>query len=390
MKKSPSASATAAQPFKSLSPGVFRASTIVFDSYEDFVARKSRQPDGFSYGLNGTPTHRELEARIASLEGARHCVVLPSGQAALVASALPFLKAGDHVLISDASYGGLKAFAHDWLAHLGVDIDVYPADVGKQIEQYLRSNTRMIFIESPGTITMEIPDVKAIVAAARARSIRTMMDNTWASPLAYRPLGHGVDMSVEAVTKFFGGHSDLLMGAISTNDFAIYEQLREAQATLGLAVSADDCFLALRGLETLKLRFEQQSRNTLRIARWLEQHPVVDQVLFAPLESHPGHTIWKRDFSGSGCLFSFTLKPAPDQAIAALFNSLEVFSIGASWGGTHSLIAFYPAALQLARRFPPTDQPIIRLSIGLEDVDRLITDLDYGLAEYAAHCYALT
>lgn len=389
MKKPPPASPRTAQSFKSLSPGVFRASTIVFDSYEDFVARKFRQPDGFSYGVTGTPTHRELEARIAALEGARHCVVLPSGQAALVASALPFVKAGDHVLMSDASYGGLKAFAHDWLGHLGVEMDVYPADTGKQIEQYMQPNTSMIFIESPGTISMEIPDAKAIVAAARKRSVRTMMDNTWASPLAFRPLAYGIDMSVEAVTKFFGGHSDLLMGAISTNDFAIYEQLREAQATLGLAVSADDCFLALRGLETFELRFDQQSRNTLRVARWLERHPMVDQVLFAPLESHPGHTLWKRDFCGSGCLFSFVLKPAPDQALAAFFNSLEVFSIGASWGGTRSLIAFYPATLQLARKFPPTDQPIIRLSIGLEDVERLISDLEYGLAEYAAHSYAL-
>jgi cysteine-S-conjugate beta-lyase len=372
------------QPFKSLSPGVFRASTIVFDSYEDFVGRKSRQPDGFSYGLTGTPTNRELEARIAELEGARHCVVVSSGQGGLIASVLPFVKAGDHVLISDASYGGLKAFAHDWLARLGVEIGVYPADIGARIEEWVRPNTRMICIESPGTISMEMPDVPAIVKVARARSILTMMDNTWASPLGFRPLDHGVDLSVEAATKFFGGHSDLLMGAISTNDFQLYEQLREAQATIGLAASADDCFLVLRGLETFRLRFEQQAKNTLRVARWLEAHPAVDRVLFAPLESHPGHAVWKRDFSASGCLFSFELKPAPEQAIAALFNSLRVFSIGASWGGTHSLIAFYPASIQRARKFPPTDRPIVRVSIGLEDIDALIADLEQGLAQYVA------
>lgn len=375
-----------AQPFKSLSPGVFRASTIVFDSYEDFIGRKSRQPDGYSYGVTGTPTNRELETRIAELEGATHCVVVSSGQAALIASVLPFVKSGDHVLISDACYGGLKAFAHDWLARLGVEIGVYPADVGAEIEAYVKPNTRMICIESPGTISMEMPDVPAIVEVAKSRAILTMMDNTWASPLAFRPVEQGVDMSVEAATKFFGGHSDLLMGTISTSSFKLYEQIREAQATIGLAVSADDCFLALRGLETFRLRFAEQSRSTLQIARWLEQHPAVDSVLFAPLESHPGHAVWKRDFDGSGCLLSFVLRPGPEEALAAFFNSLETFSIGASWGGTRSLIAFYPASIQRSRKFPPTDQPIVRISIGLESTERLIADLDQGLSQYAAHC----
>jgi len=374
------------QPFRSLSPGVFRASTIVFDSYEDFIGRKSRQPDGYSYGLTGTPTNRQLEARIAELEGAAHCVVVSSGQAALIGSVLPFVRSGDHILISDASYGGLKAFAHQWLERLGVEIGVYPADAGSNITDYVKPSTRMICIESPGTISMEMPDVPAIVEVARRRGILTMMDNTWASPLAFRPLERGVDLSVEAATKFFGGHSDLLMGAISTNQFELYEQLREAQATIGLAVSADDCFLALRGLDTFRLRFAEQEKNTLQVARWLEQHPIVDQVLFAPLESHAGHAVWKRDFEGSGCLFSFVLKPAPEPALAAFFNSLKIFSIGASWGGTHSLIAFYPASIQKARTFPPTDQPIIRISIGLENVGQLIADLEQGLAQYTAHC----
>ncbi|MGO4411401.1 cystathionine beta-lyase [Cupriavidus sp. KB_39] len=373
------------QPFESLSPGVFRASTIVFDSYEDFVARKSRQPDGFSYGVTGTPTHRELEGRIAALEGASHCVVVPSGQAALVSAIMPFVKSGDHILISDACYGGLKAFAGDWLARLGVDVDVYPADIGSDIASYILPSTRMICLESPGTVSMEMPDVPKIAAEARRRGILTMMDNTWASPLGFQPLLHGVDMSIEAATKFFGGHSDLLMGAISTNDFTLYEKLREAQATLGLAVSADDCFLVSRGLETFPLRFAEQGRRALEVAQWMRHHPVVDRVLFAALPDDPGHTIWKRDFTAAGCLFSFVLKPAPEQAVAAFFNALKVFSIGASWGGTHSLIAFYPAGIQKARRFPPTDQPIFRVSIGLEDTQRLIADLEHGFEQYAGH-----
>lgn len=374
-------------PFKSLSPGVFRASTIVFDSYEAFVTRKARQPDGYSYGVTGTPTHRELEAKIAALEGAAHCVVMPSGQAALVVSVLTFVRAGDHVLISDACYGGLKAFAQGWLTRLSVETDVYPADAGSNIEAFIRPNTKMICLESPGSITMEMPDIPAVVAAAKRHGILTMMDNTWASPLAFKPISHGVDLSIEAATKFFGGHSDLLMGSISTSEPKLYEQLREAQSNLGMAVSADDCFLALRGLETFKLRFAAQSASAMKVARWLQAHPLVEDMLFAPLESHPGHAIWARDFCSSGCLFSFVLKPGPEQALSAFFNALKVFSIGASWGGTHSLIAFYPAALQQTRKFSAIDQPVLRISIGLEDTDALIEDLERGLGQYAEACH---
>ncbi|WP_353189748.1 cystathionine beta-lyase [Pandoraea pnomenusa] len=371
--------------FQSLSPAVFRASTIVFDSYAEFVARKSRQPDGFSYGVTGTPTHRELEQKIALLEGANHCVVVPSGQAALVSAVMPFVVAGDHVLMSDACYGGLKAFASDVLGRLGVHVDYYPADIGSEIDAYILPTTRMICLESPATISMEIPDVPAIAALARQRGILTMMDNTWASPLGFRPIEHGVDMSVEAATKFFGGHSDLLMGSVSTNDFSLYGRLRETQAVMGYAVSSDDCFLVLRGLETFALRFAQQGRSALEVASWLSQHPVVEQVLFAALPGDPGHERWKRDFTANGCLFSFILKPAQEDAVAAFFNSLTCFSIGASWGGTHSLIAFYPADIQASRRYPMTEQPIFRISIGLEDTQRLIDDLAHGLSQYAAY-----
>jgi cystathionine beta-lyase len=374
------------QPFKSLSPAVHRASTIVFDTLEDFVGRKSRQPDGYSYGVTGTPTHRELEAKIASLEDGKHCVVVPSGQAALAASVLTFVRAGDHLLISDASYGGLKAFARNWMSNLGIDVEVYAPAIGGDIEALIKPNTKMICLETPGTITMEMADIPAIVAAAKRHAILTMIDNTWASPLAFRPLQHGVDISVEAATKFFGGHSDLLMGSISVRDSDLYEQLREAQATLGLAVSADDCFLVLRGMETFRLRFDAQSANALSVARWLSAHPLVQQVLLPALESDPGHAIWKRDFTGSGCLFSVILKPAPEAAFTAFFDALRVFSIGASWGGVRALIAYYPAALQKGRKFSLTDQPVVRISIGLEDPLAMIEDLKNGLAEYSKFC----
>lgn len=372
----------AGNPFASLSPAVWRASTVVFDSFEDFAARKKRQPEGYSYGITGTPTARGLERRIADLEHAKHCVLTPSGQAALVAVVMGFVRAGDHLLVSDSAYGGLKAFASHWLAGLGIEVEYYPPMLDRDIEVLIKPNTKMICIEAPGTITMEMQDVDAIVAVAKRYGVLTMMDNTWASPLYFRPLDHGVDFAIEAATKFFGGHSDLLMGSISMNDLAHYEVLRETQSVLGFSVSPEDCFLVLRGLETYPLRLREQSSSTLKIARWLESHPLVTEVLFPALETHPGHRIWKEQFEGSGCLFSFILQPAPEQAFSAFFNSLKHFPIGASWGGTHSLIAYYPASQQKARTFVLTDQPIIRISIGLEDPDVLIADLENALRQY--------
>ncbi|WP_027780067.1 cystathionine beta-lyase [Paraburkholderia caledonica] len=367
------------QPFRSLSPAVMRASTVVFDSLADFARRKERQPDGFSYGITGTPTARGLERRIAALEGGAHCVVTPSGQSALMTTVMGFVRGGDHLLVSAACYGALKTFAQNWLARFSVDVELYPPAIGADIEKYLKPNTKLICMESPGTVTMEMPDIPAIVAVARRHGVMTMMDNTWASPLAFRPLDHGVDFSVEAATKLFGGHSDLLLGSISMNDTGYYATLRETQSILGQQTSPDDCFLVLRGLETLQVRFAAQSRTALEIAEALERQPLVDKVLFPALASDTGHDLWKRDFNGNGCLFSLILKPAPEQAFTAFFDALQHFAIGASWGGVHSLAAFYPAPLQADRPFPLTDQPIIRLSIGLEPPGLLLQDLQAAL-----------
>ncbi|MBJ2157948.1 cystathionine beta-lyase [Variovorax sp. IB41] len=371
--------------FESLSPPVMRGSTVVFDTFADFVNRKSRQPDGFSYGITGTPTARGLERRIAELEGGRHCVVTPSGQSALMTTVMGFVRGGEHLLVSAACYGALKTFAQKWLAAMNVDVEFYPPAIGAEIEALIRPNTRMICMESPGTVTMEMQDTPAIAAVARRHGVLTMMDNTWASPLGFQPLANGVDFSIEAATKFMGGHSDLLMGSISTNDHAHYEVLRETQSILGQQVSPDDCFLVLRGLETLKVRLAAQSASTLHIAQWLQAQPAVERLLYPPLESDPGHALWKRDFRTNGCLFSLVLKPAPEGAFHGFFDALRHFVIGASWGGVHSLAAYYPAALQADRVFPATDQPVVRLSIGLEDTDDLIADLKAALAGYSAH-----
>ena len=370
--------------FASLSPAVQRASTVVFDSLDAFVNRKHRQPDGFSYGVTGTPTARLLEDRIAALEGGRHCVITPSGAAALMTVVMGFVRGGDHLLLSAACYGALKTFGEKWLAHMGVDVELYDPSIGAGIEALIRPATRMICIEAPGTVTMEMADVPAIAAAARRHGVLTMMDNTWASPLGFQPLAHGVDFSIEAATKFFGGHSDVLMGSISMNDAGHYAVLRETQSILGQQVSPDDCFLVLRGLETLALRLRAQSDATLRVAEWLQAQPQVERLLYPPLPSDPGHALWQRDFRTNGCLFSMVLAPAPEAAFNGFFDSLRHFAIGASWGGVHSLAAYYPAGLQAGRAFPATDRPIVRLSIGLEDVDTLKDDLRTALAAYQA------
>lgn len=368
--------------FASLSPAVQRASTVVFGSLAEFVNRKQRQPDGYSYGITGTPTARLLEQRIAALEGAQHCVITPSGASALMTVVMGFVRGGDHLLVSAACYGALKTFAEKWLAYMGVDVEIYPPSIGAEIEALIRPTTRMICMEAPGTVTMEMADIPAIADVARRHRVLTMMDNTWASPLGFQPLVHGVDFSVEAATKFFSGHSDVLMGSISTNDAQHYAVLRETQSILGQQVSPDDCFLVLRGLETLGLRVQAQSAATLHIAQWLQAQPQVARLLYPPLENDPGHALWKRDFRTNGCLFSVILKPAPESAFNGFFDTLEHFSIGASWGGVHSLAAYYPASLQASRLHPATDQPVVRLSVGLEDVDVLKDDLRNALAVY--------
>lgn len=369
-------------PFASLSPAVWRASTIVFDNFEEFVNRKSRQPDGYSYGMTGTPTTRELERRISVMENARHSLVLPSGQAALMMAVMGFIRGGDHLLISDSCYGALKTFSRNWLSQMGITVEFYPPAIGAEIESLIRPNTRMICLESPGTVTMEMQEIDTVVAIAKKYGIKTVMDNTWASPLYFRPLDHGIDLSVEAASKLFSGHSDLLLGSISLNSRDDYTILRETQSILGLYTSPEDCFLVLRGLETFELRTRAQSESAFKLAKWVSEQPQVKNVLFPALDSDPGHKVWKRLFSGSGCLFSFIFNPAKEEAISAFFNALKHFPIGASWGGTRSLIAYYPDSQQKARAYSPTDEAIIRISVGLEDTDLLIADLQQAFTAW--------
>lgn len=365
--------------FASLSPPVWRASTVVFPSLDAFVTRKTRLPDGFTYGTTGTPTQRALETRIAGLDQASHCVIAPSGQAAICLALLVAVQAGDHLLMTESAYGAARTFAMQHLAQLGVEVELYDPRIGAGIAQLFRSNTRLVWMESPGSITMEVQDVPAIVAAAARHSILTAIDNTWASPLGFQALSYGVDLCVQACTKYMGGHSDVLMGSITMNDSPLYRRVRQLQAVMGQAVSAEDCFLVSRGLDTLQVRLRQQVSSAAKIAAALQRHAMVRRVLYPSLASSPDHDLWRRDFVGTGSVFSLQLQPAPYEAYSALFSEFERFAIGASWGGVHSIAAFYPAEEIAGRKYRPCDGPLMRLSIGLEDPDELIAELATAL-----------
>ncbi len=371
--------------FRSLSPAVWRASTVLFDNIADFTARKERLFDGYTYGVTGTPTTRVLEDRVAELEGAKHCVAVPSGQAALCLVALSLLSAGDHVLVADSAYGPLRTFARDYLERFGVQHDTFDPEAGGEIAGRFKPNTRLVFLESPGSITMEMQDIPAIVQAARAAGVRTVLDNSWASPLGFRAVPAGVDVVVEAVSKLFSGHSDLLLGTLATDDRGLYERFRTTQSVLGQAVSAEDCFLALRGMETLELRYRHQCAAALEVATALADHAQVREVLFPPRPGDRGHQRWSSAFTGGGCVLSFVPGLPSETAVHRFFDALEVFQIGASWGGVHSLAAFYPAAEQAKRSHCRVEGGVVRLSIGVEAAQSLVTDLDRALRAAAAN-----
>ncbi|MET1117022.1 MAG: PLP-dependent aspartate aminotransferase family protein [Comamonas sp.] len=365
--------------FRSLSPAVWRASTVLFDSIQDFTSRKERVFDGYTYGVTGTPTTRALEERIAQLEGARFCVTAPSGQSALCQVGLALLGAGDHVLIADSAYGPLRTFAKDYLQRFGVVCETYDPTAGAELAQRLRPNTKLIFLESPGSLTMEMQDIPAIVRVAQDAGVLTVLDNSWASPLGFQGVPNGVDIVVEAASKWFGGHSDLLLGAIATDSRALYEKFRTAQSVLGQAVSPDDCFLTLRGLDTFALRYAHQCASALTVAERLARHAAVDSVLFPPRPGDRGHARWAASFQGGGCVLSFVPKLASQQQVHRFFDALKVFQIGASWGGTHSLAAYYPPAEQAKRSYCEVTGGIVRLAIGVEPAQQLVADIEQAL-----------
>jgi cystathionine beta-lyase len=364
-----------------VNPPVYHASTVLYPSAEDFVAHRAR----YQYGRRGTPTTEALELAVQELEGPQCAGValLPSGLAAISAALLSVMQAGDHLLVTDSAYGPTRNFCNQILSRLGVTVSYYDPLVGAAISGLMQGNTRAVFLESPGSLSFEMQDVAAIAAAAHAKGALVLMDNTWASPLYFRALDHGVDLSIQAGTKYIGGHSDVMLGTVSANG-ATAARLKNTVGASGWCVGPDDVYLGLRGLRTLAVRLDRHWRSGLAVARWLEQRPEVLHLLHPAMQSHPGHALWKRDFAGASGLFSVVLKPVPQKAVYALLDALELFGIGASWGGYESLaIPFDCTAVRTATRWQPGG-PTVRFHIGLEAVEDLLADLERGFAALAA------
>ena len=363
--------------FRSLAMPTYRGSTVLFERQADVADDWQQTVNGYSYGLYGTPTVLELGARIAEIEGAHHSFVVPGGQAAIALIYLAFCKSGTHALVPFTAYGPNRELAAGLLARLGISVQRYDPLAGAGIAALIRDNTALIWVESPGSVTMEIQDVPAIVAAAHARGIPVALDNTYAAGVLFDAFAHGVDVSMQALTKYVGGHSDLLLGTVSAAGVPAYEAIGSAYKQLGLAVSPDDCSLAIRGLQTLGVRLERLEKTALDVAHWLAQHPAIKTVLHPALPSCPGHEYWQRDFSGSASIFSivFADRFAVGQ-VAGFADRLQLFKIGYSWGGVTSLVMLYPTLDRPQHNYAGR---LVRLNIGLEEYSDLIADLSQAL-----------
>jgi cystathionine beta-lyase len=361
--------------YASLAVPTYRASTIVYPDGASFMARKYRGFDGYTYGLHGTPTTRTLEAQLTALHGGVRTVLVPSGQAAVTVVMLSVLMPGDKVLIPDHVYAPVRSFCAEYLEPRGIKYGVYDPLIGSGIADLIDETVKLVWIETPGSNTMEVQDVPAIVAAAKEKGALVGCDNTWATPLIFKPLEHGADFACEALTKYVGGHSDLLLGSVTVRDMGLRQKMKEILRGLGIGVSPDECQLALRGIETMGLRVAHMGKVSEDFARRLVGHPVVERVLHPALPSCPGHEIWKRDMGRSSGVFSLVLKPVDDAAMSAALSALRVFAIGASWGGTRSLVAPQAVAQDRSATVWTDPGPLLRISIGLEDPDELWGDL---------------
>jgi cystathionine beta-lyase len=364
-----------------VNPPVYRASTILFPTVAEWEASRepSRRFDVVRYGQLGTPTTFALEEAIAALEGGYRAMLLPSGLAAVTTALLALLRSGDHLLMVDTAYAPTRHFCDAILPRYGITTTYYDPCVGAGIGALMRPETRVVFTESPGSLTLEVQDIPAIAAAAHAAGATVVTDNSWATPYFYPTMRYGVDVSIIAATKYIGGHADVMLGTITTTE-ALYVPVRSMVAELGYCVSPDDAFLAMRGLRTLGLRLERHHRSALRVAEWLSGRPQVKRVLYPALPGDPGHALWKRDFRGASGLLAIVMDGVPKAGVDAFLNSLELFGMGASFGGFESLaIPMDPARHRSATQWP-ADGAYVRLHVGLEDADDLIEDLEQGLS----------
>ena len=367
------------QGFRSLVTPVFRGSTVLFpnaaavnDSWDQYEA-------GYTYGLYGTPTALELAGRVCELENGFRTVLAPGGQAAISLINFSLLKAGDHILVPESVYTPSRKFASRVIRRFGVEVSFYSPTVGSGIASLFRDNTRLVWCESPGSITMEVQDVPAIAEAAHRAGATVVLDNTWAAGIYFDAFAHGADVTMQTLTKYIGGHSDLLLGSITVRDPKLYEQIGSSQQLIGLAVSPDDCSLALRGMKTLAVRLRAIEESALAIARWLAEREEIELVLHPALPSCPGHEVWKRDFTGSAGVFSVVFRRRfSKEQVRTFVDALELFEIGYSWGGVTSLVVAYDFPPHSSR--PDYGHRIVRLSVGLEDVADLKADLSTGFA----------
>ena len=364
-----------------VNPPVHHASTVLYRNADDMLSNRGR----YHYGRRGTPTSEALQQAMAEIEGPA-CVgvaLAPSGLAAISLALLSAASAGDHILVSDSVYEPTRVLCNTVLKRLGIETSYYDPLIGAGIAALFKPNTRLVFIESPGSLSFEIQDVPAIVAAAHTKGALVAMDNTWATPLYFRALDFGVDLSIQAGTKYIAGHADVMIGMVAASA-AAWPRLHQTVGTLGLCVGPDDIYLTLRGLRTLSVRLARHQESGLKIARSMQERPEVARVLYPPLESDPGHALWQRDFSGACGLFTVVLKPVSDKAVRALLDALTLFGLGYSWGGFESLvIPFDCAAYRTATQWTPGG-PTLRLHVGLEDAGDLIADLERGFAALAA------
>ncbi|MGA9508788.1 MAG: cystathionine beta-lyase [Candidatus Sulfotelmatobacter sp.] len=369
--------------YRSLASPVFRGSTTLFPDAASVTDSWDQLEVGYTYGLYGTPTTLELAGKICELENGYRTIIAPGGQGAISLINLALLKSGDHILIPENVYTPNRQLARNVLRRFGVEASFYPPEIGGEIKDLLRKNTRLVWCENPGSITMEVADVPAIAAAAHAHGALVVLDNTWAAGIHFDAFAHGADIAMQALTKYVGGHSDVLLGSVTVKDPKLYQQLGATQQVLGSASSPDDCSLALRGMRTLAVRLKHIEDSALRIARWLAARPEIERVLHPALEGSPGHEIWKRDFTGSAGVFSIVFKPEAAKAQVLRFvDGLELFEIGYSWGGVASLAVAYD--FQRARGRPDYGHRIVRLNVGLEDTKDLIDDLERSLRNIMA------
>jgi cystathionine beta-lyase len=364
-----------------VNPPVVHGSTVLYPTADDLHAHRGE----FQYGRHGTPTTSALQQALMALEGAQ-CAgvgIAPSGLAAISTTLLAVLKAGDHLLVCDNVYRPSRNFCNGLLSRYGVETTYFDPMVGSGISELLKPNTRAVLVEAPGSQSFEMPDLPAIASAVQAHGAIVIDDNTWATPLFHRSLEQGADISLQAATKYIGGHSDIMFGTISANA-KTWPAISEAIRLLGVCAGPDDVFLAIRGLRTLAVRLAQHHRSGLEMARWLSQRPEVLRVLHPGLESDPGHAIWKRDFTGASGLFGVVLKPVSQAAVDAMLNSLKLFGMGYSWGGFESLIIpFDCSGYRTATKWAPGG-PTLRLHIGLENVEDLKADLARGFEVFNA------